>query len=412
MSEVDRAVWNEKSRIDKERYDHEMQLYNHARKLSKSNVKDPNAPRRPMSAFLAFSNKRRASLKREHPTATNADLSKMLSKAWKELSPEMKQEYVQEEAELRAKYKTDAVVWRKKKAEEAKASAPKTVSEEKQDTAHSLKLPPSNVSAIDPNASVTSTQDQSTLLASLANIQNQGGMSYFPGASNYSSSNSDLLGALHNRVYGASNSIDAAILQNLSERIRLEQQLANQQSFQLQQQLASSITGTFLTSNSKEWQIVSHFTHLFCFLQEADILGNNNKEFIIWHSVSLRIMHKTSYSSHKLETRFCGTKQQRMPFSINRLTAASLFPLDFQTMDGFDEVVAFIAILLSTYKIKHVPNTIVTSLLIAIYILMLHLLSVGPPVLFWAKKLGSIRDQNPILFMLSHLPHLKCAFHQ
>ncbi|GAX21669.1 upstream-binding transcription factor [Fistulifera solaris] len=244
MSEEDRAVWNEKSRIDKERYDHEMQLYNHARKLSKTNVKDPNAPRRPMSAFLAFSNKRRASLKREHPTATNADLSKMLSKAWKELSPEMKQEYVQEEAELRAKYKTDAVVWKKKKAEEAKASAPKTVSEEKQDTGHSLKLPPSNVSAIEPNASVTSKQDQSTLLASLANIQNQGEMSYFPNATNYSSSNSDLLGALHNRVYGASNSIDAAILQNLSERIRLEQQLANQQSFQLQQQLASSITGS------------------------------------------------------------------------------------------------------------------------------------------------------------------------
>ncbi|GAX14892.1 hypothetical protein FisN_29Lh108 [Fistulifera solaris] len=244
MSQVDRAAWNEKSRIDKERYDHEMQIYNHARKLSKTKVKDPNAPRRPMSAFLAFSNKRRASLKREHPTATNADLSKMLSKAWKEISPEMKQEYIQEEAELRAKYKTDAVVWRKKKAEEAKASAPKTVSEEKQDTANPLNLPPSNVTAIDPNANVTIKPDQSALLASLANIQNQGGISYFSSAGNYSSSNTDLLGALQNRVYGASHSIDAAILQNLSETIRLEQQIANQQSLQLQQQLASSITGT------------------------------------------------------------------------------------------------------------------------------------------------------------------------
>ncbi len=260
MSETDRAVWNEKSRIDKERYDHEMQVYNHARKLSKTNIKDPNAPRRPMSAFLAFSNKRRASLKREHPTATNADLSKMLSKAWKEISPEMKQEYIQEEAELRAKYKTDAVVWRKKKAEEAKASAPKTVSEEKQDNARPLHLPAPNVSAIEQNASAVNTQDQSALLGSLANVQNQGGMSCFSGATNYLSPNTDLLGALHNRVYGASNSIDAAILQNLSERIRLEQQLANQQSFQLQQQLASSITGTSINFNL--WRLVLTFAHL------------------------------------------------------------------------------------------------------------------------------------------------------
>lgn len=40
-----------------------------------------------MSAFLAYSNGRRAALKREHPKSTNADLSRMLSKTWKELPP-------------------------------------------------------------------------------------------------------------------------------------------------------------------------------------------------------------------------------------------------------------------------------------------------------------------------------------
>lgn len=41
----------------------------------------------PSSAFLAYSNSRRAELKRQNPKATNADLSRMLSKSWKALPP-------------------------------------------------------------------------------------------------------------------------------------------------------------------------------------------------------------------------------------------------------------------------------------------------------------------------------------
>ena len=66
-------------------------------------MKDPTAPKRPMSAFLAYSNSRRAALKRKNPKATNSDLSKMLSKAWKELDPTERATYMEEEASLRAK---------------------------------------------------------------------------------------------------------------------------------------------------------------------------------------------------------------------------------------------------------------------------------------------------------------------
>lgn len=250
MPEADRAVWNEMSRVDKARYDYEMQDYNHARKLSKTNIRDPNAPRRPMSAFLAFSNRRRARLKRENPTATNADLSKMLSVAWKQIPPEVKEEYVQEEAKLRAKYKTDAVVWKKKKAEEAKTTASKKVAEQQRESPHPIDCPAPNDSAIAQQNDVMRKQDQAALLASLSsNVQNQGGMNYYPAVGNSMTSNDLLLGALHNRVYGApnNNNIDAAILGNLTDQIRLQQQVANQQSFQLQQQLASSITGMYVT---------------------------------------------------------------------------------------------------------------------------------------------------------------------
>lgn len=71
----------------------------------------------PMSAFLAFSNKRRAALKRENPDATNADLSRMLSVTWKEAPQDVRRKYMEEEAELRAKYKVEMAKWKQKQAE-------------------------------------------------------------------------------------------------------------------------------------------------------------------------------------------------------------------------------------------------------------------------------------------------------
>lgn len=88
--------------------------------MSPWQLQDPNAPKRPMSAFLAYSNSRRAGLKRENPKATNSDLSKMLSKSWKELAPEERAKYMEEEATLREKYKQDIAKWRKEAAQRKK----------------------------------------------------------------------------------------------------------------------------------------------------------------------------------------------------------------------------------------------------------------------------------------------------
>lgn len=122
-----RAIWDEKSKIDKDRYDADMAAFKHYQKLhnavpAKKMKKDPDAPKRPMSAFLAFSNQRRAALKRTTPDATNSDLSKMLSVAWKEASPEFKSEYIEQEARLRAQYKINILAWRKKKSEEIRST--------------------------------------------------------------------------------------------------------------------------------------------------------------------------------------------------------------------------------------------------------------------------------------------------
>ena len=86
----ERKLWDDRAEKDKARYEAEKAMYKGPWKIpsSKRKAKDPLAPKRPMSAFLAYSNSRRAGLKRENPKATNADLSKMLSASWKELDPE------------------------------------------------------------------------------------------------------------------------------------------------------------------------------------------------------------------------------------------------------------------------------------------------------------------------------------
>jgi HMG (high mobility group) box len=104
------------------RYEAEKTVYKGPWKIpsNKRKTKDPAAPKRPMSSFLAYSNSRRAALKREHPKSTNADLSRMLSKSWKELPPTERAVYMAEERKLREKYKTDMSEWRNKVAEEKK----------------------------------------------------------------------------------------------------------------------------------------------------------------------------------------------------------------------------------------------------------------------------------------------------
>ena len=74
-----------------------------------------------ISAYLAYSNKRRAALKRLYPDATNAELSKMLSKAWREADPAIKAEYIEEEARLRAEYNIAMMPWRSKKIQKRRA---------------------------------------------------------------------------------------------------------------------------------------------------------------------------------------------------------------------------------------------------------------------------------------------------
>mmetsp|Transcript_24355 Transcript_24355/g.37523 ORF Transcript_24355/g.37523 Transcript_24355/m.37523 type:complete len:323 (-) Transcript_24355:156-1124(-) len=82
--------------------------------------KDPWAPKRPLSSFFAYSNSKKASLKRKNPNLTNVDLSRMLAKKWREAPQKEKQHYLDQEQQELIKYKAKMAEYKKAQSAEAK----------------------------------------------------------------------------------------------------------------------------------------------------------------------------------------------------------------------------------------------------------------------------------------------------
>ena len=125
MAADERAKWDEKARLDRERYEVEKSMYKGPWKVpasQKSKVKarrtDADAPKRPMSSFLSYSNSKRAALRRANPYLTNGDMSKMLAKMWREAPDEEKREHIEREERLREIYLKDMAAWRERTKKE------------------------------------------------------------------------------------------------------------------------------------------------------------------------------------------------------------------------------------------------------------------------------------------------------
>lgn len=125
MAAEERAKWDEKARLDRERYEVEKSMYKGPWKVpanQKSKVKarrtDSDAPKRPMSSFLSYSNSKRAALRKANPYLTNGDMSKMLAKMWREAPDEEKREHIEREERLREIYLKDMAAWRERTKKE------------------------------------------------------------------------------------------------------------------------------------------------------------------------------------------------------------------------------------------------------------------------------------------------------
>ena len=143
LSDKDRAYWDEQSRNDKVRYVREKAAWNGPSLVPKRRAKkNPLAPKRPMSAFLKFSQTRRTMVKKENPDMSNTDVSRLLGEMWRNASPKETAPYREQELLERAIYNKDI---KKFKAEQARLDADSRISHPSLRNAYRLSPEPSPV---------------------------------------------------------------------------------------------------------------------------------------------------------------------------------------------------------------------------------------------------------------------------
>jgi hypothetical protein len=92
----------------------------------KGQKKDPNAPKRPPTAFFLFARDRRPQLKASHPGAGVAEIAKLLGADWQNLSDDEKKHYYAIGDKEKAKYDIIKAKYAKQKAANSGPKRPPT----------------------------------------------------------------------------------------------------------------------------------------------------------------------------------------------------------------------------------------------------------------------------------------------
>ncbi|CAO3642016.1 unnamed protein product [Cunninghamella blakesleeana] len=77
--------------------------------------KDPEAPKRGLSAYMIFSKENRERIKSENPDATFGQIGKLLGEAWKNLDDEGKQKYNKLAEDDKKRYENEKAEYNSKK---------------------------------------------------------------------------------------------------------------------------------------------------------------------------------------------------------------------------------------------------------------------------------------------------------
>jgi len=118
LGETEKKKWDDAAKADRARYEEEKASYNGPWQLPHRRAKkDPSAPKRPMSAFLYFSQKYRPIVKEQNPDVKNTEISKILGERWRNAPAEERNLYIEQEAAERKKYKVKAAKWKQEQAE-------------------------------------------------------------------------------------------------------------------------------------------------------------------------------------------------------------------------------------------------------------------------------------------------------
>ena len=115
MSAKEKGKCEDLAKADKARYVREMKTYIPLPKgETKKKFKDPNAPKRPPSAFFLFCSEYRPKIKGEHPGLSIGDVAKKLGEMWNNTAADDKQPYEKKAAKLKEKYEKEIVAQRAK----------------------------------------------------------------------------------------------------------------------------------------------------------------------------------------------------------------------------------------------------------------------------------------------------------
>lgn len=122
LSDADRAHWEKLSKADRDRYQEEKKSYSGPLVIPGGSKikKDPAAPKRPLTAFLCFSQKMRPGIQEKNPGWRIAEMSQELGRMWREMSEEERQPYIESVQEQRKDWLVENAKYKQEQQELAK----------------------------------------------------------------------------------------------------------------------------------------------------------------------------------------------------------------------------------------------------------------------------------------------------
>uniref|UniRef100_F6RSZ7 Nuclear autoantigen Sp-100 n=1 Tax=Monodelphis domestica TaxID=13616 RepID=F6RSZ7_MONDO len=114
MSAKEKGKFEDMAKTDEVRYEREMKTYIPPKGETKKKFKDPNAPKRPPSAFFLFCSEYHSKIKGEHPGLFIGAVAKKLVEMWNNTAADDKQPYEKKAAKLKEKYEKDIATYRAK----------------------------------------------------------------------------------------------------------------------------------------------------------------------------------------------------------------------------------------------------------------------------------------------------------
>lgn len=127
MTDEDKQPFHEMAENDKKRYDDEMREYvpdpslggAGGSKKRKRAPKDPDAPKKALSAFFLFCHDERGAIKERNPSYSVGEVAKELGKLWADADPEIKNKYKEAAENAKLRYNEEFAEYQQKKTREA-----------------------------------------------------------------------------------------------------------------------------------------------------------------------------------------------------------------------------------------------------------------------------------------------------